>query len=627
MYGSKEERMQAPKLEQLNLKGQNAEILSTLDDHLIISVNDRFGRVIYVNDNFCDLLGTSQNLILGEENEILKSHLHTNEVYKNLWKTLKEGDVWKGVLFYRISESRHYWLQTTVYPIKDKKDSATKYLSVYNDITDYYQKQSIDKTVALGEKVEFKSLENVVLSVNNRAKIIRAQSASLNKDYDELVGSYIYDFIDKTYHEAIKSKIAEVFNEKTPNDFQFESCQNNYSKELYLSEVQPVIDKYGEVSYAKITTELKTKDVKILRELKDIQTKYKNILKSYNLGIVVVTDSNGIIKEWNKGAEVAFGYKEDEVVGKCFTMLISKSQIETGVKELLRLKNNVSDVTERNTLEMSALKKNGTEFPIEFAVNGWFCGKEHCFSVFMIDVTKRKNLEDRLRQKTKDLELFLYRSAHDLKAPLTTAEGLLALIKDEKIDSSTSELIKLLSTSLQKGKLLFDNLAFASSISQKKRDVSAINFEKEIEKSIESLRGLDGFDDIGFDISVKQTKRFYSSKELLSSVFQNLIQNAINYKKAFSADYRPFIKINVEQDVNTVDITISDNGLGIQKENREKVFDIYYRVNNEGVQGTGLGLYIVKCIIDDLDGTIALDSNAANGTTFKITIPNLPKKK
>ena len=86
MYGSKEERMQAPKLEQLNLKGQNAEILSTLDDHLIISVNDRFGRVIYVNDNFCDLLGTSQNLILGEENEILKSHLHTNEVYKNLWK-------------------------------------------------------------------------------------------------------------------------------------------------------------------------------------------------------------------------------------------------------------------------------------------------------------------------------------------------------------------------------------------------------------------------------------------------------------------------------------------------------------------------------------------------------------
>ena len=113
--------MQAPKLENFNLKGQNARILSTLEDHLVISVNDRFGRVIYVNDNFCNLVGTSRNLILGEENEILKSHLHTNKVYKNLWKTLKKGDVWKGVLFHKISESRHYWLQTTVYPIKDKK--------------------------------------------------------------------------------------------------------------------------------------------------------------------------------------------------------------------------------------------------------------------------------------------------------------------------------------------------------------------------------------------------------------------------------------------------------------------------------------------------------------------------
>lgn len=619
--------MQAPKLENFNLKGQNARILSTLEDHLVISVNDRFGRVIYVNDNFCNLVGTSRNLILGEENEILKSHLHTNKVYKNLWKTLKKGDVWKGVLFHKISESRHYWLQTTVYPIKDKKDCITKYLSVYNDITDYYQNQNIDTTVALGDKVEFKNLEKVILSVNKRAKIIRAQSTSLNKDYDELVGSYIYDFIDIAYHDAIKSKIAEVFNEKKSSDFQFARCQDSYNKELYLSEVQPILDKYDEVSYAKITTELKTKNVNILRELNDIQTKYKNILKSHNLGIVVVTDSNGIIKEWNKGAEVAFGYKEDEVIGRCFSMLISKPQIETGVRELLKIKNDLGNVREGDTLEMNALKKDGRAFPVEFAVNGWFCGKEHYLSAFMIDVTERKSLENRLRQKTRDLELFLYRSAHDLKAPLTSAEGLLALIKEENIDSSTAELVDLLSMSLQKGKLLFDNLAFASSISQKKLDVSAINFKKEIEKSIESLSRLDGFDEIGFKINVKQTKRFYSSKELLNSVFQNLIQNAINYKKTLSTNYKPLIKINVEQHANTIDIVISDNGLGIRKENQDKVFDLYYRVSNEGVQGTGLGLYIVKCIVEDLNGTISLDSDVANGTTFKITIPNLPKKK
>lgn len=616
--------MKVQKLEKIKFEDISPEVLKVLGEHLTFTITDTIGRVIYANDNYCKLIGKPKNTILGYGNDILKSQLCTDKVYKELWSAINDGNTWKGVLYHKSEGSKHLWLETAIYPMQSQNGNQ-KYISIYENITDYYELQNISDTREREGRVAMRNISEITLSINNRAKILRATDNEINKDYDDIVGTYIYDFLDKDYHDAIRSKIKEAFTHKISVDFQFASYTGSSGSQLFISDIEPVFNKSGQVSYVNVTTEVKTKDVRILKRLKDIETKYKAVLKSCEFGIIIVTDEDGVIKEWNEGAHLAFGYTESEVIGRSLTMLISKNHLEQGLKELFKIKATTGGHTRGETTELIGFKKNGEEFPLELVIHEWYCGKERYFSTVMLDVSKRKKLENRLRQKTKDLELFLYRSAHDLKAPITSAEGLIELIRYGDIDDNTLQLIEMLSATLNQGKLLFDNLAFAASISQKKSELNIINFEKEINRILNMLSGLDGYEHIDFNIKIDQTKRFLSNRELLCSIFQNLVQNAIIYSKTPRIDFRPEINIDVKQMTSQVQITVSDNGIGISQKNKDRVFDIYHRASNEGKQGTGLGLYIVKCIVEDLQGSISVDSQLGVGTTFKITIPNQKK--
>lgn len=618
--------MQTPKLEKEKLREYRKELLTSLDNNLTISINDKYGRITYANDNFCKLLGANMENLIGETNALLKSHLHTNKLYKNLWATIRKGDKWEGVLFHKFSNARFYWLKTTITPQKDEKGEVSSYLSVYTDITDYYNNQYIDDTVEVCEQTLLKKITNVLLAIDERGKIIKATNVNNGKHYQNIVGNYVYDFIDSEYHQGVKFKIKQAFDGAKPEEFQFMSTPQEPDNALYISEIRPVFNNHNKVIFLNISTERKTNDIKIISDLKAIETKYKTIFRSINTGIIVVTDSSGNIAEWNKGAELAFGYSEEEILGHSLTNLISKHHVETSLKELLRAKNKLDEMNGGDTLEMVGLRKNGAEFPVEFTISSWYCGKDRYYCAMMLDISKRKNLENKLKQKSKDLEIFLYRSAHDLKAPLTSIEGLVNLISDEDTGERLSSIVDMLKTSLDTGKLLLDNLAFASVISQKKEEVSVINFKRKLDKTLKSLSGLDNFENIEFEIEINQTTRFYSNKELVISLFQNLVQNAIKYSKPVSKNHKPSILIQVEQSSEDVEILVSDNGLGISKDNIDKIFNLYYRANNEGTQGTGLGLYIVKHIVEDLNGTITVESELNNGSEFRITLPNLSKK-
>lgn len=617
--------MQAPIIKEELFNIEKSKLLTSLDRNLTISITDKYGRFTYANDNFCKLIGVNLDSIIGETNELLKSRLHKDELYKNLWQTILDGQPWKGILHHKISANKLLWLQTTITPLKDENGEVTKYLSVYNNITDYSHIKPSDDIQEVRKKTLLKKISGSVLPINERGKVINVSDEFHENENHQIMGSYIYDFIDSEYHDCIKSVIKKVFATGTPNQYQFKGQLKNKNKALYILEIYPVLNAANTVVFANVSIHKQAIDLQVISELKGIETKYSTIFQSINVGIIVVTDSKGNIIEWNKGAEVAFGYAESEVFGKSLTMLMSEKRMKDSIKQLLRVKDKLHQTNEGETVEMVGLKKNGEEFPVQFAVSSWFCEKERYYCAIMLDISKRKNLENKLKQKTKDLELFLYRSSHDLKAPLTSAEGLLNLIKEEKVEERIRFLIDMLSSSLKTGKLLLDGLAFTSSISKKKKQIAHIDFKTKIDKIIDALSGLEKFKAIKFDIKINQETAFYSNKELLHSVFQNLIQNAINYSKPKSEDFTPIVTINIEQQPDNVHISISDNGLGISKRHLDRIFDLYYRLPNDDVEGTGLGLYIVKSIVEDLNGKITISSKLHHGTTFNLLIPNTPK--
>jgi PAS domain S-box-containing protein len=617
--------MQAPITKEELFKIEKSKLLTALDQNLTISITDKFGRITYANDSFCKLIGVKAQNIVGETNHLLKSRLHKDELYKNLWQTILKSQPWKGILYHKLSANKVLWLHTTITPFKDENGAETKYLAVYNNITDYCNIKFSDNVKEVKQKALLKKISGSILPINDRGKIINATDEFYEDEHHLISGAYIFDFIDTEYHAGIKSVIKKVFAKGKPSQYQFKTHFKNENKALYILEIYPVFNASNNVVFANISIQKQAVDLEIISELKGIETKYSSIFQSINVGIIVVTDSKGNIIEWNKGAEAAFCYSESEVLGKSLTILMSEKRTKHSVKKLLRVKDKLHQTNEGETIEMIGLKKNGEEFPVQFAVSSWYCEKERYYCAIMLDISKRKHLENKLKQKTKDLELFLYRSSHDLKAPLTSAEGLLNLIKEEKNEERIKFLIDMLSSSLKTGKLLLDGLAFTSSISKKKRQVSKIDFKTKIDKIIDTLRGLENFNAINFDIKIQQNTPFYSNKELLQSVFQNLIQNAINYSKPKSENFIPTIKIHVAQQPNEVHISVSDNGFGISKLYLNKIFELYYRSPNQHVQGTGLGLYIVKSIVEDLNGKITVSSKLHHGTTFSVIIPNTPK--
>ena len=103
-------------------------------------------------------------------------------------------------------------------------------------------------------------------------------------------------------------------------------------------------------------------------------------------------------------------------------------------------------------------------------------------------------------------------------------------------------------------------------------------------------------------------------------MLNNLISNAIRYSNP--ASDAPFVKVTIRASEENAVIEVADNGIGISKENQDKIFDMFYRVNNDSV-GTGMGLHLVKLAVEKLSGTISLESAQNAGTKFLITIPNM----
>ncbi|ULC58055.1 PAS domain S-box protein [Flaviramulus sp. BrNp1-15] len=482
----------------------NDTVLSLFKENSIITVTDFLGRIEYASENYCKILECDVNKLIGETHGLLKSHLHSEKKYKQLWRTIKMGNKWNGVLSDRSQSGKMFWLDTTIIPIKDNTENTTKYVCIYNDVT---ENQS----------------QNIKLIESNK-----------------------------------------------------------------------------------------------------INSKYKSIFQSVNVGIIVVADSKGNITEWNKGAELAFGYSKVEILGQPLTILTSKKFKKGNIKELLKAINRIKNNQNVDIIEMFCLRKNGEEFPVEFALSSLNVDDNCFYCAMMLDITKRKTLQNKLKQKTKDLELFLYRSAHDLKAPFSSAEGLINLLKDEKDGERIKFLVEMLETTIKSGKGLVDNLNRASIASSKKKETELINFSKIISNVLRMLSGTKNFGLFKFNINIDNSINYYSNPELLSSIFQNLIQNAIKYSVEPTNKCMPYVDVSVKSLKKGIVIKVCDNGQGISENCINKIFDLYYRANINEVPGNGLGLYIVKNIIEDLEGKINVTSNINKGTCFKVELPHNP---
>ncbi len=243
------------------------------------------------------------------------------------------------------------------------------------------------------------------------------------------------------------------------------------------------------------------------------------------------------------------------------------------------------------------------------------------------DITHRKQSEQKLRLKNEeltrtntDLDNFIYTASHDLKTPISNIEALLAALMrtlppGSLEDERTQRITDMMQQSVERFKRTIANLTEVVKLqkdnSQALTEISLAEVVREVRLDLEPLIRSSG---VQLTVDLADCPAVHFSRKNLRSVVYNLLSNAIKYR---SPDRVPTVLIRSQRAATHDLLTVTDNGLGMDPERRDQLFGMFKRFHDH-VEGTGIGLYMVKKIVENAGGTIEVNSALDEGSTFQI---------
>ncbi len=234
------------------------------------------------------------------------------------------------------------------------------------------------------------------------------------------------------------------------------------------------------------------------------------------------------------------------------------------------------------------------------------------------ELSRSNNL---LLEKNKELDEFIYKSAHDLRGPIARFKGLSQLIQMEyEQDNDITDHLKHLSHSANHMDDMLKRLSNVYEISARPISVQKINIDMILETVFERLKGEEeNLDSVAIELNNQVKNLVQIDPSLLHLILKNLIGNAVRFSDPLKL--KKWVKVNIEILDKNLIISVKDNGIGIKKDQKDNIFNLFY-VGSELPKGPGLGLYICKIITNKLNGDINLNySEVEKETEFKTSIP------
>lgn len=332
---------------------------------------------------------------------------------------------------------------------------------------------------------------------------------------------------------------------------------------------------------------------------------------------ICITDLNGKIIDCNQACLAMSGLStKKEIIGKsAFNWIVPRDRQKAKRNMLKTLTQGFV-----KNLEYNLLTKNGHEFPIELSASlvRDSSGKPFAFMAIIKDITERKKID---QAKTEFVSL----ASHQLRTPLTTINWYTELLLTGdigKVDGEQKKYLKEIHTSNQRLVKLVNSLLNVSRIDVGSFSIEPepVNFTEIADSVLSDL--LPKIKQKGLIIKNNYSKalpKISADPKLVQIILQNLLSNAVKYTSV-----RGRINIAIKKEKSDVLIKVSDTGFGIPKNQQSKIFTKFFRADNakeKDPDGTGLGLYITKSIIEKSGGKIWFESEEEKGTTFYVKIP------
>lgn len=356
------------------------------------------------------------------------------------------------------------------------------------------------------------------------------------------------------------------------------------------------------------------------------------------LSAVIVMDSQGQITDWNAHAEKIFGWALTDVMGKDLHTLIIPENLRSAHRQGLShfIKTGEGPVIGK-LIEMNALRRGGSEFPIELSISVIRNGNEVSFCGFITDITERKRaeaeiqlfnqkLELKVMERTRELEMvnselesFSYSVSHDLRAPLRSIHGYMNLLADEYkevFDLEAKRLVEIILKNGQKMGQLIDDLLTFSRLGRKeliKANVSMYDIASTLADEIQKGSGRSNL-----EIIIHELPPCQADSSTLRQVWINLISNAVKYSKHKE---KITVEIGSMKEGEELIYYVRDQGAGFDMNYYDKLFGVFQRLHSEKeFEGTGVGLAIVQRIVAKHGGRIWAEAKVNEGATFFFTL-------
>ncbi|MDC6387564.1 PAS domain S-box protein [Maribacter sp. PR1] len=726
----------------------------SLDQSAIIAFTDQKGVITSVNDNFCEISGYSKKELLGKTHRIINASYHPASFFKELWKTIASGKVWRGEVKNKAKNGSYYWVDTTITPFLNDKNKPVQYLAIRFDITERkkaedekarfqetlenslneiymfdsktfkfgyvnkgamlnlgytkqelhdltpldikpeYTEESFNQLVSpllshekekvifftehkrkdgslypvevhlkLVEEADYSNFIAIILDITERKKAEEDLIASSERlrlatktgnigiwDWDVVNDHLIwddtmYDIFDVEENEfqgafeAWEAKIhpddVDEANEELQNalkglskfNAEFRVVRHDKSIRYVAGEAIVIRDEVSGNPIRMIGTNIDITE----RKKAEKENRFKaNLLSMVRQG-AIATNLEGEVNYWNKGAEIMYGWKAEEALGKNIMQLTTLENNEEEARKIMEMLKK----GESWSGNFEVQKKDGTNFTVKITNSPIYDGKKNLRGIIGIstDITQEIKNRELLKQYTKELERsneeleqFAFVTSHDLQEPLRMISGFMDQLKrkyEDQLDDKALQYIYFATDGAKRMKNIILDLLDYSRASKPSDDLEEVNLN-EVITSYEQLRRK-VIAESSTIIKSEELPSIVTYNAVVTQIFHGLLDNSIKYAREGIA---PVIEIKSQEKENEWKFSVTDNGIGIDAQFYDKIFVIFQRLHNrESYAGTGIGLAIVKRCVEFLDGKIWLTSTVGEGTTFFFTIAKNRKHK
>ncbi len=591
-----------------------------------------------INAHMLQILGkTHDHEVLGKKMIEVLPEIENQKILAQVQRVFNTGKPFRGVevpveLMVNGKMEIHYF-DVSYTPLVEK-EQITGVIHVAIDVTEKVQNR---KKIEESEN-RFRSLieespiatclfldRDLIIEVANDSMIAlwgkgtNIFGKSLREVLPELEGQPFLKILDNVFTTGItyeaQNTRAQLVKDGQLRDFYFDFTY------------KPLFDENGHV-YGILTAAIDVTDQvlarRALEENQEELKRFKFMAEQARDPFILIRE-DGTFAYLNPKALEAWGYTKEEArhirvpdvdpiyQDEIFSQAFAKAQKET--------------IPQFETLHK---RKDGHIYPVEVNMGGLLLGGEpHMFAIAR-NISERKQAEEVLEHKNaellrinNDLDNFIYAASHDLKAPITNIEALLqALLRTLPPESLTSDrarqITAMMQESIERFKKTIANLTEVVKLQKEQNSeatpVSLADIVHEVKLDLETLIQASHARIV---TELNQCTDIHFSEKNLRSVVYNLVSNGIKYA---SPDRTPVITITCNQFPEYHLLTITDNGLGMKPSHLEKLFTMFKRFHDH-VEGSGIGLYMVKKMIDNAGGRIEVQSTFGSGSTFKVYFP------